>query len=131
NPPSRAHPRRADEWKRSRIKLADAPTLGRPEAEFLQDLSVPLLDLQTLTPLLSPASLFLRVSCFDQTVVGLLPMLEDGCSVAGQHAKPGKTLEVNVGKDDGRVVYKGEIVDGKKTYEVYVDAITGKVHEIK
>jgi uncharacterized membrane protein YkoI len=42
-----------------------------------------------------------------------------------------KTVEVNMGKDDGRVVYKVEIVDGKKTHEVYVDAITCKVHEIK
>ncbi len=33
-------------------------------------------------------SSFLRVSCFDQTVITLLPMLDDGCSVAGEHAKP-------------------------------------------
>jgi uncharacterized membrane protein YkoI len=36
-----------------------------------------------------------------------------------------------MGKDDGRVVYKIEIVDGKNTHKVYVDAMTGKVHEIK
>ncbi|MDH4097265.1 MAG: PepSY domain-containing protein [Nitrospira sp.] len=36
-----------------------------------------------------------------------------------------------MGKDDGRVVYKVEIVNGKKTHKVYVDAITGKVHETK
>ncbi len=48
-----------------------------------------------------------------------------------EQAKPGKTVEVNMGKDDGRVVYKIEIVDGKKTHKVYVDAMTGKVHEIK
>ncbi|MEO5956497.1 MAG: PepSY domain-containing protein [Nitrospiraceae bacterium] len=46
-------------------------------------------------------------------------------------AKPGKTVEVDMGKDDGRVVYKIEIVDGKKTHKVYVDAMTGKIHEIK
>ena len=46
-------------------------------------------------------------------------------------AKPGKTVEVNMGKDDGRVVYKVEIIDGKNTHKVYVDAMTGKVHEIK
>ena len=48
-----------------------------------------------------------------------------------EQAKPGKTVEVNMGKDDGRVVYKIEIVDGTKTHKVYVDAITGQVHEIK
>lgn len=44
-------------------------------------------------------------------------MLDDGCSVAGEYAKPGNTVEVNMGKDDGRVVYKVEIVDGKRTHE--------------
>ena len=29
-----------------------------------------------------------------------------------EQARPGKTVEVIVGKDDGRVVYKIEIVDG-------------------
>jgi uncharacterized membrane protein YkoI len=48
-----------------------------------------------------------------------------------EQARPGKTVEVDMGKDDGRVVYKIEIVDGKKTHKVYVDAMTGKVHEIK
>ncbi len=48
-----------------------------------------------------------------------------------EQARPGKTVEVNMGKDDGRVVYKIEIVDGNKTHKVYVDAVTGKVHEIK
>ena len=48
-----------------------------------------------------------------------------------EQAKPGKTVEVNMGKDDGRVVYKIEIVDGKNTHKVYVDAMTGKVHEVK
>ncbi|MEO6542544.1 MAG: PepSY domain-containing protein [Nitrospiraceae bacterium] len=48
-----------------------------------------------------------------------------------EQARPGKTVEVNMGKDDGRVVYKIEIVDGSKTHKVYVDAMTGKVHEIK
>jgi uncharacterized membrane protein YkoI len=50
---------------------------------------------------------------------------------AAEQARPGKTVEVNMGKDDGRVVYKVEIVDGKKTHKVYVDAITGQIHEIK
>jgi uncharacterized membrane protein YkoI len=36
-----------------------------------------------------------------------------------------------MGKDDGRVVYKIEIVDGTKTHKVYVDAMTGKVQQIK
>ena len=48
-----------------------------------------------------------------------------------EQAKPGKTVEVDMGKDDGRVVYKIEIVDGKNTHKVYVDAMTGKVHVIK
>ena len=41
---------------------------------------------------------------------------------------PGKPVEVSMGKDEGRVVYKIEIVDAKDTHEVYVDAKTGKVH---
>ena len=48
-----------------------------------------------------------------------------------EQARPGKPVEVNMGKDDGRVVYKVEIIDGKNTHKVYVDAMTGKVHEIK
>jgi uncharacterized membrane protein YkoI len=48
-----------------------------------------------------------------------------------EQAKPGKTVEANIGKDDKRVVYKIEIVDAKTTHHVYVDAMTGKVHEIK
>lgn len=36
-----------------------------------------------------------------------------------------------MGKDDGRVVYKIEIVDGKNTHKVYVNAMADKVHEIK
>ena len=48
-----------------------------------------------------------------------------------EQARPGKTVEVNMGKDDGRVMYKVEIVDGKKTHKVHVDAITGQIHEIK
>ena len=48
-----------------------------------------------------------------------------------EHAKPGKTVEANIGKDDGRVVYKIEVVDGKTTHKVYVDATTGKIHEMK
>ncbi len=51
---------------------------------------------------------------------------------AAEHAKPGKAVEVNMGKDDGRVVYKIEVVDAnKKTHKVYVDAMDGKIHEIK
>jgi uncharacterized membrane protein YkoI len=48
-----------------------------------------------------------------------------------EQARPGKPVEVNMGKDDGRVVYKIEIIDGKNTHKLYVDAMTGKVHEIK
>lgn len=45
---------------------------------------------------------------------------------------PGKAVEVNMGKDDGRVVYKVEIVDtNRKTSVVYVDAENGKIHEVK
>ena len=54
----------------------------------------------------------------------------DAIKIAEQ-AKPGKTVEANIGKDDKRVVYKIEIVDGKNTHKVYVDAVTGKVHQIK
>lgn len=48
-----------------------------------------------------------------------------------EQAKPGKTVEVHMGKDDGRVVYKIEIIDGKNTHHVYVDANTGKAHDTK
>jgi uncharacterized membrane protein YkoI len=48
-----------------------------------------------------------------------------------EQAYHGKTIEVNMGKDDGRVGYKVEIVNGKNTHKVYVDTMTGKVHEIK
>ena len=48
-----------------------------------------------------------------------------------EQTRPGKPVEVNMGKDDGRVVYKIEIIDGQKTHKVYVDAMTGKVHEVK
>ena len=49
-----------------------------------------------------------------------------------EHAVTGKPVEVNMGKDDGRVVYKIEIIDtNKKTQHVYVDAETGKVHTVK
>ena len=44
----------------------------------------------------------------------------------------GKPVEVNMGKDDGRVVYKVEIIDAnKKTHTVYVDAENGSIHEVK
>jgi uncharacterized membrane protein YkoI len=37
-----------------------------------------------------------------------------------------------MGKDDGRVVYKVEIIDGNKTTRhVYIDAEMGKVHTVK
>jgi uncharacterized membrane protein YkoI len=49
-----------------------------------------------------------------------------------QKEVPGKPVEVNMGKDDGRVVYKIEIIDkNKKTKHVYIDAETGKVHTVK
>jgi uncharacterized membrane protein YkoI len=32
---------------------------------------------------------------------------------------------------EDRVFYKVEIVNGRNTHKVYVDAMTGKVHEIK
>lgn len=45
---------------------------------------------------------------------------------------PGKPVEVTMGKDDGRVVYKIEIIDkNKNTKKVYIDAETGKVHTVK
>jgi uncharacterized membrane protein YkoI len=47
-------------------------------------------------------------------------------------AVPGKPVEVNMGKDDGKVVYKIEIIDtAKKTRHVYIDAESGKVHTVK
>lgn len=44
-----------------------------------------------------------------------------------QKARPGKPVEVSMGKEDDRVVYKIEIVDAVTTREVYVDAKTGEV----
>ena len=44
----------------------------------------------------------------------------------------GKPVEVNMGKDEGRVVYKVEIIDAnKKSHTVYVDAENGKIQEVK
>jgi hypothetical protein len=41
-------------------------------------------------------------------------------------------LAYTVGKDDGRVVYKIEIIDkDKSTKKVYIDTTTGKVHTVK
>jgi uncharacterized membrane protein YkoI len=48
---------------------------------------------------------------------------------AAQKAHPGKPVEVSMGKEDDRVVYKIEIVDATTTREVYVDAKTGKVQK--
>jgi uncharacterized membrane protein YkoI len=49
-----------------------------------------------------------------------------------EQAVPGKSVEVNMGKDDGQVVYKIEIVDAaKKTHKVYVNAVDGKIHVVK
>ncbi len=48
-----------------------------------------------------------------------------------QKARPGKPVEVSMGKDDDRVVYKIEIVDAVTTREVYVDAKTGEVIQDK
>jgi uncharacterized membrane protein YkoI len=44
-----------------------------------------------------------------------------------QKKVPGKPVEVNIGKDDGRVVYKIEIIDkNKSTKKVYIDAERGR-----
>jgi uncharacterized membrane protein YkoI len=49
-----------------------------------------------------------------------------------QKKVPGKPVEVDMGKADGRVVYKIEIIDkNKETRKVYIDAETGKVHTVK
>jgi uncharacterized membrane protein YkoI len=49
-----------------------------------------------------------------------------------QKKVPGKPVEVDMGKADGRVVYKIEIIDkNKETKKVYIDAETGKVHTVK
>ena len=45
---------------------------------------------------------------------------------------PGKAVEVNMGKDDGRVVYKVEIIDTTgKSRHVYVDANNGTILQKK
>ena len=46
---------------------------------------------------------------------------------------PGKAVEVNMGKDDGRVVYKIEIIEAGtgKTKHVYVDAQKGDIVQKK
>ena len=42
-------------------------------------------------------------------------------------AVPGKAVEAEMGKEDGRTVYKIEIVDtNNKTQHVYVDAMNGQ-----
>jgi uncharacterized membrane protein YkoI len=51
---------------------------------------------------------------------------------AAEKSVQGKPVEVNMGKDEGRVVYKVEIIDAnKKSHTVYVDAADGKIHEVK
>ena len=50
---------------------------------------------------------------------------------AAEQARPGKAVEAHMGKDNGRVVYKIEIVDGRTTHKVYVDAITGKIQGVR
>lgn len=63
----------------------------------------------------------------DQAKISMIEAIK-----AAEKAKPGKAVEVNMGKDDGRVVYKIEIVGAdKKTHKVYVDAADGKIHEVK
>jgi uncharacterized membrane protein YkoI len=45
---------------------------------------------------------------------------------------PGKPVKVEMGKDEGRVVYEIQIVDGNnKTTTVYVDAVNGRILEMK
>ncbi len=42
-------------------------------------------------------------------------------------AVPGKAVEADIGKEDGRTVYKIEIIDSNnKTQHVYVDAVNGQ-----
>lgn len=42
-------------------------------------------------------------------------------------AVPGKAVEADIGKEDGRTVYKVEIIDtNNKTQKVYVDAVNGQ-----
>ena len=42
-------------------------------------------------------------------------------------AVPGKAVEADIGKEEGRTVYKVEIIDSNnKTQKVYVDAVNGQ-----
>jgi uncharacterized membrane protein YkoI len=42
-------------------------------------------------------------------------------------AVPGKAVEADIGKEEGRTVYKIEIIDSNnKTQKVYVDAVNGQ-----
>jgi len=46
-------------------------------------------------------------------------------------AVPGKAVEAQLGKEDGRVAYEIEIIDSnKKTRTVYVDAQNGKTMKV-
>jgi uncharacterized membrane protein YkoI len=58
--------------------------------------------------------------------------LESAVKTAVQSV-PGKAVEVNMGKDEGRVVYKVEIIESGsgKTRHVYVDAQNGNIVEKK
>jgi len=63
----------------------------------------------------------------DKARIGMIEAIK-----AAEQAVPGKAVEVHMGKDDGVVVYKIEIIDGtKKTRHVYIDADSGKVHTAK
>lgn len=47
-------------------------------------------------------------------------------------AMPGKAVEAQIGKEEGRVVYEVKIIDMEaKTRTVYVDAISGQAMKIE
>lgn len=51
---------------------------------------------------------------------------EEAIAVARQHAS-GTVKEVELDKDDGRLIYEIEMKDGKYEYDLDIDAYTGEV----
>ena len=63
----------------------------------------------------------------DKTRVSLIQAIR----AAERRVMPGQPVEVTLGKDGGRIVYKVEILDAnRKAHTVYVDAQNGQVLKV-
>jgi uncharacterized membrane protein YkoI len=81
------------------------------------------------TSMLSPAWALFETNkeLSDKARVSLIQAIR----AAERRVMPGKPVEVTLGKDGGKVVYKVEILDAnKKTHTVHVDAENGQVLKV-